>query len=99
MSLALDTTELEARLEQRIAERVVREVSRLLENKNNGGTADRWLRLKEVAALIGRSKRTVDDMAKRGDFPRWATVLHGAKLWRESDVVRWMRECEEKGQS
>ena len=97
MSLTLDTADMEARLEERIAQRVVREVARLL-GASAGAPVDRWLSLKDVAERVRRSKRTVNDMAKRGEFPRHATVLKGAKLWRESDVEGW-RKAREAGQA
>jgi len=92
----LDTSEMEARLENRIADRVVREVARLLNGKP---TADRLIPLKEVATRVGRSKRTVNDMAKRGEFPRWAVVLKGSKMWSAEDVEGWVRELREEAGS
>ena len=94
MSLTLDTTE----MEQRIAERVVREVSRLLAAKPepaNATNGDRWMSLREISALVGRSKRTLNDMEKRKEFPRHSTILKGSKMWRESVVMGWMAEREQ----
>ena len=47
--IALDTKELEARLERRIAERVVAEITQLLANNGHAPKpADRWLSLRTV---------------------------------------------------
>lgn len=96
-AVILDTADMEARLEKRIAARVVAELAPLLNGGNGNGhgkAADRWLTLGEIAERLGRSKRTVAAMVKAGEFPKRSAMLHGAHVWRESVVEGWMRERE-----
>lgn len=91
--IGLDTSDLEARLERRIADRVVAEISALLNGNGNG--RDRLLSLKQVAERIGKSKRTVADWVKAGQFPSRTAVIGSRQMWSERVVEEWVRE---KGQ-
>ena len=96
--IALDTKELEARLERRIAERVVAEITQLLANNGHAPKpADRWLSLRAVADRLGKSKRTIYNMVKAGEFPKRTVVFHGAHMWSEAVVEQWVREKGEAG--
>lgn len=86
----LDTSEMEARLERRICARVEEIVARAL--AANGHGRDRLLSLKQVAERVGKSKRTVADMVKRGEFPSRTAVVGQSQMWEAAVVEEWVRE-------
>ena len=54
-------------------------------------TQDRFLRVKEVAALIGISKSSVWSYTKRLDgFPQPFKIGKNVTVWRLSEVQNWM---------
>ena len=57
-------------------------------------SATRFLRVKDVQRLTTLSRSTLWKLEREGKFPKGHTLpaLPAAKVWLESDVLRWMRE-------
>lgn len=96
--IVLDTTELERRIGQRLDE-ALDSVRKMMERPDLDGEGPRrWLSVQNVALRIGRSRRTILDMVKVGEFPGRAVIFRGQPMWLEADVEGWMREREEAGE-
>lgn len=52
----------------------------------------RYLRVKDVAARIGRSPRQIYRMVDAGDFPRQHRQSHKVAVWYERDVQAWQSQ-------
>lgn len=52
--------------------------------------ADRILRPRAVAAYLGVSKRTINRMRRRGEFPEPIRISPGAVGWRLRDVESYV---------
>lgn len=53
----------------------------------------RFIRLKEVLAICGKSRSSVYDAIKKGRFPK-PVKLHGrSTAWVRSEVEQWVQEC------
>jgi len=53
----------------------------------------RFIRLKEVLAICGKSRSSVYDAIKKGGFPK-PVKLHGrSSAWIKSEVEQWAVEC------
>ena len=57
---------------------------------------ERFLRVRDVAALIGLGSTKIWEMAARGDFPRPRKLGPTVTVWRESEVRAWMDDAWEK---
>jgi prophage regulatory protein len=53
----------------------------------------RFIRLKEVLSICGKSRSSVYDAIKKGHFPK-PVKLHGrSTAWVRSEVEQWAQEC------
>jgi prophage regulatory protein len=53
----------------------------------------RFIRLKEVLAICGKSRSSVYDAIKKGEFPA-PIKLHGrSSAWIKSEVLQWAEAC------
>lgn len=53
----------------------------------------RFLRLKEVLAICGKSRSSVYDAIKKGDFPKPVKLSGRSSAWVASEVEQWAIEC------
>lgn len=53
-------------------------------------TGDRLLRIIDVIALTGLSRRSIYRMIDRGDFPRQVQISANMVAWYQSDIDRWI---------
>ena len=53
----------------------------------------RFLRLKEVLAICGKSRSSVYDAIKKGDFPKPVKLSGRSSAWVASEVEQWAVEC------
>jgi prophage regulatory protein len=53
-------------------------------------TVDKYLRIKQVAELVGLSRATIYNMEKAGTFPKKTPLGERAVAWRESEITAWM---------
>jgi prophage regulatory protein len=65
-----------------------------VERRASTSCADvRFIRLKEVLTICGKSRSSVYDAIKKGDFPK-PVKLHGrSSAWIKSEVEQWAVEC------
>jgi prophage regulatory protein len=61
---------------------------------NSGEPAElRFIRLKEVLAICGKSRSSVYDAIKKGQFPA-PIKLHGRSSgWIKSEILQWANAC------
>lgn len=53
----------------------------------------RFIRLKEVLAICGKSRSSVSDAIKKGKFPK-PVKLHGrSTAWVRSEIQQWVQAC------
>jgi prophage regulatory protein len=53
----------------------------------------RFIRLKEVLAICGKSRSSIYDAIKKGEFPA-PIKLHGrSSAWIKSEVLQWAEGC------
>lgn len=53
----------------------------------------RLLRLKEVLAICGKSRSSVYDAIKKGDFPKPVKLSGRSSAWIKSEVEQWAIDC------
>jgi prophage regulatory protein len=53
----------------------------------------RFLRLKEVLAICGKSRSSVYDAIKKGDFPKPVKLSGRSSAWIKSEVEQWAVDC------
>lgn len=53
----------------------------------------RFIRLKEVIAICGKSRSSVYDAIKRGAFPRPVMLQGRSAAWIKSEVEQWAVQC------
>ena len=53
----------------------------------------RFIRLKEVLAICGKSRSSVYDAIKKGDFPRPVKLQGRSSAWIKSEVDEWAAQC------
>jgi prophage regulatory protein len=65
-----------------------------VERRASSSCADvRLIRLKEVLTICGKSRSSVYEAIKKGDFPK-PVKLHGrSSAWIKSEVEQWAVEC------
>lgn len=62
------------------------------------GTSDehvelRFIRLKEVLAICGKSRSSIYEAIKKGNFPP-PIKLHGrSSAWIKSEILQWAEDC------
>jgi prophage regulatory protein len=61
---------------------------------HSSGPAElRFIRLKEVLAICGKSRSSVYDAIKKGEFPA-PIKLHGrSSAWIKSEILQWAEGC------
>jgi prophage regulatory protein len=65
-----------------------------VERRASSNHADvRFLRLKEVLAICGKSRSSVYDAIKKGDFPKPVKLSGRSSAWIESEVEQWAVDC------
>ena len=52
----------------------------------------RFLRMPDVASLVGRSPRQIYRMIKAGEFPRQRRQSHKVSVWYENEVLAWQND-------
>lgn len=58
----------------------------------------RLMRVKEVEAVLGRSRATLYRLVAAGDFPKPVKLGHGrsgAIAWREDEILEWIEARQE----
>ncbi len=53
----------------------------------------RFIRLKEVMAICGKSRSSVYDAIKKGDFPAPVKLRCRSSAWIASEVYEWAQTC------
>jgi prophage regulatory protein len=85
--MLLFTLTLEAYMDQQAVDVAV-------ERRASSNRADvRFLRLKEVLAICGKSRSSVYDAIKKGDFPKPVKLSGRSSAWIKSEVEQWAVEC------
>lgn len=65
-----------------------------VERRASSNRADvRFLRLKEVLAICGKSRSSVYDAIKKGDFPKPVKLSGRSSAWIKSEVEQWAVDC------
>jgi prophage regulatory protein len=65
-----------------------------LERRAPSNRADvRFLRLKEVLAICGKSRSSVYDAIKKGEFPKPVKLSGRSSAWIKSEVEQWAVDC------
>lgn len=61
-----------------------------VERRASSNRADvRFLRLKEVLTICGKSRSSVYDAIKKGDFPKPVKLSGRSSAWIKSEVDQW----------
>jgi prophage regulatory protein len=85
--MPLFTLTLEAYMDQQAVDVAV-------ERRASSNRADvRFLRLKEVLAICGKSRSSVYDAIKKGDFPKPVKLSARSSAGVKSEVEQWAVEC------
>jgi prophage regulatory protein len=85
--MLLFTLTLEAYMDQQT-------VNVAVERRASSNRADvRFLRLKEVLAICGKSRSSVYDAIKKGDFPKPVKLSGRSSAWIKSEVEQWAVDC------
>jgi prophage regulatory protein len=53
----------------------------------------RFIRLKEMLAICGKSRSSVYDAIKKGDFPKPVKLQGRSSAWIKSEVEQWAVQC------
>jgi prophage regulatory protein len=53
----------------------------------------RLIRLKEVLAICGKSRSSVYEAIKKGDFPSPVKLRGRSSAWIKSEVLQWAEAC------
>lgn len=56
-------------------------------------TAKRFLRLKEVLDICGKSRSSIYEAIRRGEFPRPVKLGENSSAWIDTEIDAWMRDC------
>jgi prophage regulatory protein len=65
-----------------------------VERRASSNRADvRFLRLKEVLAICGKSRSSVYEAIKKGDFPKPVKLSARSSAWIKSEVEQWAVDC------
>lgn len=69
-------------------------INPVIERRASSNRADiRFIRLKEVIAICGKSRSSVYDAIKRGAFPRPVKLQGRSAAWIKSEVEQWAVQC------
>lgn len=55
--------------------------------------AVRFLRLKEVQTICGKSRSSIYDAIKKGEFPRPVKLGANSSAWINSEIEAWVQKC------
>lgn len=55
--------------------------------------AIRFLRLKEVLAICGKSRSSIYDAIKKGEFPKPVKLGTNSSAWVNSEIDEWLQQC------
>lgn len=53
----------------------------------------RFLRLKEVLAICGKSRSSIYDAIRKGEFPRPVKLGANSSAWINSEIDDWIQRC------
>ena len=53
----------------------------------------RFLRLKEVQSICGKSRSSIYDAIKKGEFPKPIKLGENTSGWIDSEIAAWMQNC------
>lgn len=53
----------------------------------------RFIRLKEVMSMCGKSRSSVYDAMRRGEFPKAVKLGGRSTAWVKSEIDAWIQEC------
>ena len=67
--------------------------SNLFDGRRKGKNEIRFIRLKEVLAICGKSRSSVYDAIKKGNFPRPVKLSGRTTAWVKSEIQNWAQEC------
>jgi prophage regulatory protein len=65
-------------------------------NDRRGSTripAIRFLRLKEVLSICGKSRSSIYDAIKKGEFPRPVKLGANSSAWINTEIEEWVERC------
>lgn len=67
-----------------------------LQTDRRAGTSSadvRFIRLKEVLAICGKSRSSVYEAIKKGEFPAPVKLRGRSSAWIRGEVLQWMQAC------
>jgi prophage regulatory protein len=53
----------------------------------------RFLRLREVLAICGKSRSSIYEAIRKGKFPKPVKLGANSSAWINSEIDEWMRSC------
>lgn len=56
---------------------------------------DRYIRIKELAVMLGIAKSTIYRLIKENKFPKQIRLTERTSVWRLSVINKWVEEKEE----
>jgi prophage regulatory protein len=59
----------------------------------NASAELRLIRLKEVLAICGKSRSSVYEAIKKGEFPSPVKLRGRSSAWIKSEVLQWVETC------
>ncbi len=54
-------------------------------------TLDRYIRIKELAMMLGISKQTIYRLIAQGKFPQQIKLTERTSVWRLSTIEQWIK--------
>lgn len=57
-------------------------------------TLDRYIRIKELAMMLGISKQTIYRLVAQNKFPKQIRLTERTAVWRLSTIEQWISERE-----
>lgn len=63
------------------------------ERRTISSTPVRLLRLKEVLAICGKSRSSIYDAIKKGNFPKPVKLGANTSAWISSEIEEWIEAC------
>lgn len=55
---------------------------------------DRYIRIKELAIMLGIAKSTIYRLVKENKFPKQIKLTERTSVWRLSEVNQWIKQRE-----
>lgn len=53
----------------------------------------RFIRLKDVLAICGKSRSSVYEAIKKGEFPKPVKLQGRSSAWVKSEIEQWVQSC------